>query len=499
MKMWAQHAAPRSFATLALLALLISPQFALAANHYVRAGATGNGSGSDWTNAYANLPTSLVRGDTYYVAAGKYSGHNFNDAVSGTLAITVKAATLADHGTDTGWVSSYVGQATFGSDAGGGILVFNQPYYVFDGQYRNSDWISGYGFHVNNYNGCTPVTSCAPAISTNSVIDLSDHDITIRYTDVEGSHDQRSASCGSGHSCDEDVQDFANGNILIEYSYLHDPGEAGFKLRGSSTSDGSQGLVNFTVQYSYIARNWSQGGGLVHSEAFSSSDGVQNLIIRYNKFVDIRGTGVIATASGSCYSGCPNFNRGNGPWYIYGNQWWYSTPTVNNCDVGGFVSLWDVGFQGSIYVYNNTIADVNSTICNDGGSGGNATVNGQSLVQAHLGSNSLLVRNNLWYNSAGGVNITLADGTLLQDHNDTDAPGQIFAGASQHNYHLVAHDTAFSAAAPYGNPLANVGSQTFTLDADGLTRSSWDLGAYDLNTSSSTGPAPPTGLVASVQ
>jgi hypothetical protein len=476
--------------------LLVLPNVVLAANHYVRASTAGSGSGVDWTNAYTDLPANMVRGDTYYVAGGNYKGHTFNDAASGTAVITIKAATVADHGSDTGWSDNYVGEATFKSDAGGGIFVFNQPYYVIDGQYRNSDETSGYGFHANNYNGCTPVTSCAPAINTNAVINLNNHDVTIRYTDVEGSHDQRSNSCGSGHSCDEDVQDFANGNILIEYSYLHDAGEAGFKLRGSSTSNGSNGLVNFTLQYSYITRNWSQGGGLVHSEAMSTSDGVQNFVVRYNKFVDIRGTGVIATASGSCYNGCPYYNRGNGPWYIYGNQWWYSTPPVSYCDVGGFVSLWDVGFQGSIYVYNNTIAHVNSSVCSDGGSGGNASVNGQGLVQAHLGSNSLIVKNNIWYDSDGGVGITLADGTLVQDHNDTSASASLFTNDSAHDYHLVEHDTTFSSTSPFGDALSNVGSQTFNIDPDGNTRATWDLGAYELATSS--GPLPPTGLSGAV-
>jgi hypothetical protein len=482
----------------ACLLLLMLPNLAMAANHYVRAGAVGSRNGADWTNAWTDLPSSFVRGDTYYVAAGTYTGHIFNDAASGTAVITVKAATVADHGSATGWSDSYAGQATFRGDAGGGVFVFNQPYYVIDGQNRNGDWVSGYGFHISNYNGCTPVTSCSPAYSTNAAINLSSQNITIRYTDVEGSHDQRSAACGSGHSCDENVQDFAKGNILIEYSYLHDAGEAAFKLRGSSTSNGSGGLVNLTVQYNYIARNWSQGGGLVHSEAFSASDGVQNFVVRYNKFVDIRGTGVIATASGSCYNGCPYYNRGNGPWYIYGNQWWYSNPTVSFCDVGGFVSLWDVGFQGSIYVYNNTIAHVNSTVCNDGGSGGDATVNGQGLVQAHLGTNSLVVQNNIWSNSAGGVNITLADGTVIQNHNDTSASASLFTNDSLRDYHLAGHDEAFSASAPFGNVLSNVGGQTFDSDAAGNMRSNWDLGAYDLSSTNAAVTAP-TGLTAVVQ
>jgi hypothetical protein len=54
----------------AAVVLIALPTMASAANHYVRAGASGNGSGADWTNAYTDLPGSLTRGDTYYVAAG---------------------------------------------------------------------------------------------------------------------------------------------------------------------------------------------------------------------------------------------------------------------------------------------------------------------------------------------------------------------------------------------------------------------------------------------
>src|SRR5205807_5270977 len=94
--------------------------------HFVRAGATGNGSGSDWTNAYRDLPAGLVRGDTYYVAAGNYGSHTFNDSVSGTSVITIQRATVADHGTEVGWSSSYDGQAAW-NDA---QWTFNRSFYT---------------------------------------------------------------------------------------------------------------------------------------------------------------------------------------------------------------------------------------------------------------------------------------------------------------------------------------------------------------------------------
>ena len=117
-----------------------------AANHYVRQGASGNG--NDWSNAYGSLPSTLVRGDTYYVADGSYGGYGFNDADSGTTLITIKKATASDHGTSTGWQSSFGdGQVIFTS-----TISFSSGYYVLDGQTGGGpgSWKSGFGFKVHD-------------------------------------------------------------------------------------------------------------------------------------------------------------------------------------------------------------------------------------------------------------------------------------------------------------------------------------------------------------
>src|SRR5690606_21620262 len=85
------------------------------ADYCVRAGATGADDGSNWNNAYPDLPTTLERGSTYYIADGSYDGYTFNDVVSGTTLITIKKATVSDHGgIETGWSDAYGdGQAIF--------------------------------------------------------------------------------------------------------------------------------------------------------------------------------------------------------------------------------------------------------------------------------------------------------------------------------------------------------------------------------------------------
>ncbi len=117
---------------------------------YVRSGASGNG--SDWNNAYGSLPATLTRGETYYIADGSYGSYTFNTPASGSKYITIKKATIADHGTSTGWQNGYGdGQATFGT------IVFNTNYWIFDGNTRNeNNWgdTGSYGFVVSsgNYN-----------------------------------------------------------------------------------------------------------------------------------------------------------------------------------------------------------------------------------------------------------------------------------------------------------------------------------------------------------
>src|SRR5271166_2850 len=71
-----------------------------AANHYIRSGASGSGTGADWTYACKGFSGacavgSLVRGDTYYVGAGSYPGITFNTPDSGTSLISIIGATAA--------------------------------------------------------------------------------------------------------------------------------------------------------------------------------------------------------------------------------------------------------------------------------------------------------------------------------------------------------------------------------------------------------------------
>jgi hypothetical protein len=113
----------------------------------------GTGNGSDWANAFSDLPENLERGAKYYVASGIYSPgtstvyHVFDDAESNDLYIGIFKATEEDHGTDIGW------QDTFGEGAAElGSIHFITGYYEIDGQIGTQT--QGHGFKIN-------ITNCA--------------------------------------------------------------------------------------------------------------------------------------------------------------------------------------------------------------------------------------------------------------------------------------------------------------------------------------------------
>lgn len=79
---------------------------------YIRTGATGDDSGSDWTNAcptFAIANSLYQRGDIWYIASGTYDENVILDTPIDTdnTVIEFRRATESDHGTNTGWVTAY--------------------------------------------------------------------------------------------------------------------------------------------------------------------------------------------------------------------------------------------------------------------------------------------------------------------------------------------------------------------------------------------------------
>lgn len=114
---------------------------------------TGRGllNGSDWNNSMP-WPASFTRGLTYYIADGNYGSPTLSTPTSGTQPITIKKATAADHGTETGWVATDGdGVATFGT-----ITVATQ-YWIINGATRTETTVmeapAGYGIRCTSLAG----------------------------------------------------------------------------------------------------------------------------------------------------------------------------------------------------------------------------------------------------------------------------------------------------------------------------------------------------------
>lgn len=426
----------RSLLTLILALVTLSVH---ATDRYVRAGATGNGSGSNWTNAYTTLPASLTRGDTYYIADGTYSGYTFDDAVNGQT-ITVRKCTAADGVSSgiPGYSSAYCdGQATFGT------FTINANDIVIDGAKRNeNNWADGssYGFK-------TPEVYASTFTSPGNICP---DNITVRYTNFG----TKEGSTYSGSEADDVIYigGFSNNcsNWLIEYGYLHNV--------ASYTMIQAVRLTDSIIQYNLLRNGWGK-------EAIRGQLGFSNNTIRYNKFQDacgytgLPGEGCTAeiAAWGESGSGLWDGNK------IYGNAF-YRTRDENSGGtivIGGNGSTWLGSAANNTLIYNNTIAGINGSNV-----GGNIVINGGS---------GNTCRNNLWYHAVG---------TSCQANTSSDnvvAASDPFVNYSAGDLRLTAAEGAgFALPAPFNRDMMGA-----SRGGDG----NWDVGAYEYGGESGL-PAP---------
>ena len=428
---------------------------ASAANYCVRDGASGSNNGSDWTNAYTDLPSTLSRGSTYYIADGTYSGYTFDD--SGTTLTYIKKAIASDHGISTGWSSSYGdGLATFGS------ITFETSYWVIDGQTGGGpgSWETGFGFKIDNSTG-----KCV-RLNSNS------GNITLAHIDME--HDGR-------HTHDGNADIFyaitASEDVTISYCYLHDV------ARCHLLTTNTDGL---TIEYSKIARNGS-GGDEIHREAWSAQLD-DNVTVRYNIFEDISNTGILCLVNGT--GDAEN-------WQIYGNVFWRS-PGDSSA-----VSAWVVTRYASPHFINA----VNWKVYN------NAIVNLQGLgagLAIDYGSGNV-AKNNIFYNNNVNIiqfNSTSHDYNWFEDNYRTDGcdppcdldPG--LAASETNGIHGSADpfvdwendDVDLTSGTDARDNGTDLGT-SYDEDAYGNTRGAdgyWDIGAYEYvsGANDTTAPSP---------
>lgn len=413
-----------------LLVLLLSLSFTHAVNHHVRAGATGTADGTDWTNAYTDLPATLTRGDTYYIADGSYVVYDFDDADSGTTLINILKAVETAHGTDTGWNSTYGdGQAIWPGD-----MIIDVGYINFDGIVGSG--ISGHGFKiatVGGQKGFRLNTTFAIPFRVGS---------TIAHTEIAGSGLDTEVA-NDGIFC------FLTSDLALQYLYIHDMGR---------TQIFTSFCDRITMEYSVLARNSNSPSQ--HSEGWAGQGGQGN-IIRYNRFEDIEGTGIIIILSRGA-----NF-RGADNWEIYGNVFWQTPATTRGGMGNGAIAVINFEPANNWQIYNNTFVNIPS-------------LSSRISFFESVGSGHL-IHNNLWLDSAtadhngnytADFNYYINTASISETNGQVDSSGDPFTDSANGDFTLSAStDAGLTLASPY-----NVDPNGLVRGVDGV----WDRGAYEL-------------------
>jgi hypothetical protein len=469
---------------------------ASAACHAVMPSGSGSHTGTDWNNAYAGLPATLVRGDIYYLADGNYGSHlSLNTAASGTLTIELRKAQSYDYGANgctssiaAGWNASTMGSAqAYWASAGSGRIVNlgSDGYYVINGNGNNAS---------TNEVGCGGVQATPPSTMKGpapnpAACGIRIDDSTCTSTANNGCDGGSGVMGGAGANITwESVEWFGQGlnangnnnsetyfwfatppltNATVTHSYLHNASTTFFTVVNGAWNSGS-------FDHNYV---WGLfDGSLNHGEAIQLQGSNSGDVIHHNIFRDQQTNGdmvavITGTQSNMAFYDNVDFCSAGGT----------STSCRHN---DGVIGCFNSQTCKNYLIYNNTFSFPGN--CGWNVSGGPST---------------MTVENNIWYDcSAVGMN----GGTNIVDYNSFLNSGQSAVGS---------HDIS-SSAAP--NPFVNlpVGdahlsssgadwnnrlplSAPYNVDLYGNTYTT-DRGAAQYNGSAAQPPNPPTGLSATV-
>jgi hypothetical protein len=439
-----------AFVTISCLALaLANPSYA--ANHYIRVGATGSNNGSDWTNAWTAFPSaaSWIRGDFYYIAGGTYTGDQTVPSRTGTSWLTVKRATVSDHGASTGWNDSYDAQVFIK-----GTLFINGSYVCVDGITGNRD--SGYGIKVATQG--TAYASNIGVLIADGLNYVNISHIEVQGGGVDATYDNRGVQASSSSPVT---------GYHFSYIYVHDISTNGITLNGQSGDT--------IIEHCRIERARS-GNPNIHGQGIQlTTPPMNNIVIRYNEFVDVAGTACVALlgANGGTFSDI----------YIYGNLIWNTDRAGFSNSPGAFYGRNAVS-QTRVLVFNNTFYNkqnpqtyMSGDVVSGNESRNNAYIN---CDWYSVGKDSTTTfSNNYYYGNIGG---RVPSGETGQ----VNGTGNPLVGAPA-NFHL----TSTAGTIDKGAML----SSSFAADFDGISRpkgAGWDIGAFEYV--SGTLLAPPTGL-----
>lgn len=443
-----------------------------AATYYVKPVASGAANGTSWTDAFGAAFTP-ARNNVYYIADGNYGARTWATVNSGTSTITIRKATVADHGTSAGWSDSLGdGEAVWGA------WIVPTDYWVFDGQWRTVDstnnWdgaASGidYGFRIvgGGVNGKT--------LRLDSGGVGADH-CTFTYCDFVG------GGSGTGNADDVVYGLGASDTVTFSHCSLRDSDRTIFLLRGE--------WQHLLVEYSFMGRNNSTPAN--HGELLSDV-GSDYLTFRNNVIEDTEGTTAgFAVLNG--FGSKTSENTANG-WKIYGN-------VIRSTAAGGGISYGvllvannppnNENWMDNLYFANNTVVNLNvdweMMMVMDKPGSGNTVVNNvffNNTPGAGTGDTAFVnmgtTSYNWYYNTASSGDAGAGKSIC------TSSCSSYFQNAAGSNMALAAPLPGTALAAEYGTDMFEN-----SRGADGT----WDRGAFEFNSGPDVTPPLVSGLTA---
>lgn len=397
---------------------------------YVAAGSAPGNDGSSWASPLPALPDEPQRGAVYFFADGDYGDVMLDAPEADEAWITLRKATVVDHGTDEGWVDDLGdAQAVFGEIA----MVSDR--WVLDGQTRNeADWtdVDAYGFRV-----------LGRIVGHTINYGRASNDAAFQYIDLGGEPTGEFDPSLPSEAFYFGGFDAVIRGWTISRCHMHDV-YLPVQLAGAE---------DVLIEHSHLGPNWSK-------ETVRGQGHAARIVIRHNVFKDgCQGTPGDPTAPG-CTAQIAMWD-GDEPGAfdgseIYGNVIW-TTKATGHSDgcvlVGGDggVSLQGVT-ANDVLIANNTFVGVQQGRCSLRCAGDNA---GNEIA------------NNVWFGLGEAVG-TDCDANACEANEVVAAAAFIDASA---DFHL---------AAPLGPGVSL--APPHDVDMDGMTRGadgSWDLGAFE--------------------
>jgi hypothetical protein len=475
---------------LLIFACLAIPQ-AFAACHAVSPSGSGSKTGADWNNAYAGLPSTMIRGDIYYLADGNYGNHlSLSQADSGTLTIELRKAQSYDNGSTcptsiaAGWNTSTMGSSQAVWNWGSGnIGNQSSDYWIINGNGNPSGGVDaavGCGAIQSGAGTSTSGMLSGPPTVTGCGIKIDDSNCSSTATDGCDGGVGVINGCGT-NTIWQYVEWFGqglnpNGNNnsetyfrrcarsvsgeIFTHIYGHNAGTTYITMTSES---------NATISYNYF---WGLFDGSVnHGEALQDTGGDSGTAIHHNIFRD-------QTTNGDLVFVDPVAGTHNA-WLFYTNVDFCSSGNTCRHNDGIMACINSSQTCTNFVISNNTII-------------GNITSNA-GLVCTNTCTGT--VQNNLYYNVTAGASLT----AMTQDHNSflntsgssgatnvniTSGAPNPFVSWQVGNVNLVSDSADWNSRATLGSPYntADLYGRPFSTDRGA---SQWV---------SAAAPAPPTNL-----